>query len=272
MIISTYLSHIVSAATHKGIELKEVARLLIKHKITGFDVIMSQLNDDCMENIKILKNEGMQFCSLPVQTDFVHNFDKALADKVIMQAEELGAKIILVIPGFFFEQDDREALRRNSLEGIKYMQRAASAREIYIGVEDYDNINSCIAGIEGVNWYLENNGDLELIFDSGSFVFMGDDTLEAFDRFATRIKHQVHIKDVALSPTNGESPRTRNNGTLDYPVAVGNGIIPNKEILRRLMENGFDGIITIENFGSKNPLHDLISSADYITKCIEENK
>lgn len=49
-----------------------------------------------------------------------------------------------------------------------------------------------------------------------------------------------------------------------YGVSVGSGIMPMKEILTDLKESGFDGILTIELFGSKDYMEDIINSVEFL--------
>ncbi len=268
MIISVYYSHIMAAASQTGLSLEEVAKACIEHHVTGFDVIMSQIDEKCLENVKVLKDCGLACCALPAHTDFLHNNDSALIDKIIAHAKDLGVSVIMAIPGLFNEGEDKQAARERSLAPIKRLCELAEKENIYVGVEDYDDVNSAVAGIEGVSWYLERMSELHCIFDTGNFAFMGDDTMSAFSKFKSRITRQIHCNDRALTCTDGARARTRKTGENDYPVAVGSGDIPHAEILSTLKSQGFDGIITIENFGGGNMLKNITESGDFIFKTI----
>lgn len=270
MIISAYYSHIMASVRQTGLSLEEVAKKLLENHIEGFDVIKLQVDDGCLENIKTLKACGMKMCSLPAHTDFVHTPSLSEAEEIVSLAKDLGASVIMAIPGFFSEGDDKEAAREASLTAIRHMIALGEKEGIKIGVEDYDDVNSAVAGIEGVSWYLEHEPALHCIFDTGNFAFMGDDVLSAFDSFRSRIKYQIHCNDKTLSEVEGTKARVRKTGDCDYPAAVGSGVMHCGEILTALVKDGFDGIITIENFGSPNALNDLISSGQFIYKTVTE--
>lgn len=268
MIISVYYSHIMAAAAGTGLSLEEIAKVLKEHHIDGFDVIMSQIDETCLENVKVIKECGMTCCAMPAHTDFLHDGDSALIDKIISHAKELGVSVIMAIPGLFNEGEDKEAARERSLAPIKRLCELASKENIYVGVEDYDDVNSAVAGIDGVSWYLDALPQLHCIFDTGNFAFMGDDTMSAFSKFKGRITRQIHCNDRTLSIAEGARARVRKTGEKDYPVAVGSGDINHTEILRKLKAQGFDGIITIENFGGGNMLKNITESGDFIFKAI----
>lgn len=268
MIISVYYSHIMAAASQTGLSLEEIAKALKEHHIDGFDVIMSQIDETCLENVKVLKECALTCCALPAHTDFLHNDDSALIDKIITHAKELGVSVIMAIPGLFGEGEDKQAARERSLAPIKRLCELARKENIYVGVEDYDDVSSAVAGIEGVASYLEKLPELHCIFDTGNFAFMGDDTMAAFDKFKSRITRQIHCNDRTLAFAEGARARVRKTGEKDYPVAVGSGDINHTEILSALKKQGFDGIITIENFGGGNMLKNITESGDFIFKTI----
>ncbi len=270
MIISAYYAHLLSASEQTGRSVFDVAKECFKQGITGVDVIYSDINDESIENIRKMKEYGFTVCSMPVQTDFVHVPSEKAADEFIEWAKKLGATVIMSIPGVAEEGEDKEALRQKSLPAIKYMASKAAEYGIKVGVEDYDDYRSAVAGIEGIEWYLKALPELHCIFDTGNFIYMGDDTLEAYNKFKDKILYQIHCNDKILTNPQNAFPRKRATGVEDYPAAVGTGIIPIEEILKDLISNGFDGIITIENFGSKAALQDLITSAQNIQKIINE--
>lgn len=268
MIISVYYSHIMAAMSQTGLSLEEVAKTLIEHHIDGFDVIMSQIDETCLENVKKLKKCGMTCCALPAHTDFLHDNDEALIQKIMGHAKDLGVRVIMAIPGLFNEGEDKQAARERSVAPIRRLCELAKKENIFVGVEDYDDVNSAVAGIEGVGWYLNKMPELHCIFDTGNFAFMGDDTLTAFNNFKDRIVHQIHCNDRSLAAEDGARRRVRKTGIGDYPVAVGSGEIEHIEILSTLKKQGFDGIITIENFGGGNMLKNITESGDFIYKTI----
>lgn len=266
MIISVYYSHIMAAMSQTGLSLEEVAKACLEHHINGFDVIMSQIDEKCLENVETLKKCGMTCCAMPAHTDFLHQSDEALTQKIINNAKALGVRVIMAIPGLFVDGDDKEATREFSAAPIKRLCELAKKENIFVGVEDYDDANSAVAGIEGVGWYLNRLPELHCIFDTGNFAYMGDATLEAFESFKIRITQQIHCNDRRLVPVDSSRQRVRKTGEIDFPAPVGSGVIEHEEILKSLKAQGFDGIITIENFGSANALSDFLSSGDFIYK------
>ncbi len=268
MIISAFLGHYIAASKQTGISLENIAKTCINKGLTGIDVTLGQIHDGATEQVNFLKNCGMTVCGLPAHTNFIHDPSKTLAEEIVETACNLGAKTIMAIPGFFNDGDNKEKARETSLAPIEYLCKLASEKGIYVGVESYDDFNSAIVGEEAVSWYLDKIPALHCIFDTGNYEFWGDDTLSAYNKHKSRITRHLHCHDVALKPQSNESGRLRKDGSRDFPSAVGKGIIPIGEIISDLSENGFDGIYTIENFGSQNAFNDLLFSTEYIKRLI----
>lgn len=266
MIISAFLSHYIAAAKQTGVSLEDIAKTCINNGLIGIDVTLGQIREGATEQVNFLKSCGMTVCGLPAHTDFIHDPSKALAEEIVETACNLGAKTIMAIPGFFKEGDNHEKARETSLAPIEYLCKLAKEKNIFVGVESYDDFNSAIVGEEAVSWYLEKIPELHCIFDTGNYEFWGDDTLSTYKKQKKRITHHFHCHDVALKPQSNENGRLKKDGTRDYPSAVGRGIIPIGEIISDISQNGFDGIYTIENFGSQNALDDLLFSAKFIKK------
>lgn len=265
MKISAFLGNFIQSSKFTGLSLEEVAKICVSHGLTGIEVTMDQAVGGGVDDaLKILFDNGLSVCGFPAFSDFIHNPSKAYAEDVISVAAKLRAKSIMAVPGFYTEDDNKEKARETSLEPIEYLCKLGEKENIFIGVESFDDFNSPVLGEKAVSWYLDKIPQLHCIFDTGNYVYIGDDTLTAYKNQKERITHHLHCHDVALKPQSTESGRLRWDGSRDFPSAVGNGVLPIGEIISDISSSGFDGIYTIENFGSQNPLEDLISSTEYI--------
>ena len=146
---------------------------------------------------------------------------------------------------------------------MKKIVKKAEELGINIGFEDYD-AETPVSTSEGILYYLENLKGTHCIFDTANFLYMGEDVLSAFNKLKPHIKYQLHCKDKSLTPKGEQSPSVSKLGEKSYATAVGKGILPLEHILNELKSGGFDGILTIELFGSKQYLSDLKASAEYL--------
>lgn len=178
-------------------------------------------------------------------------------DLLLRQAEMLGCRRVMIIPGFWSDVTDAARCRQETAHMIAGMQRLAAmaaARGITPTIECFDDARSPIATIEGMAEFLAAVPELMVTLETGNFLFSGDDILEAQQRFAGRIAH-VHLKDrflPRLSPEiTPEGDKTiAVTGEVMYPCAVGHGHIPMETVLARLKQADYSGILTIEHFGA----------------------
>ena len=83
-------------------------------------------------------------------------------------------------------------------------------------------------------------------FDTGNYLYCGEDVLPALEHFRDRIGH-VHLKD----------RRAKSDAA---SVPVGAGIVPVDEVVAKLLESGYDGWFTVEQYGSAQMLEDAAVS------------
>ena len=131
------------------------------------------------------------------------------------------------------------------------MNKAVSmGRDMGITVlfEDFDDFSSPMSGINGVAWFLDKCPDVGFTFDCGNFIMHDEDVLYAFNKFFTRIKH-VHCKDRSTES-----------------IPVGEGRIPIKEVVTKMIESGYDGFFAIEHFDAKDQMGCIGKSARYLAE------
>ena len=134
--------------------------------------------------------------------------------------------------------DEREAVRQR----IASFASRVAERGYTIMIEDYDSQRSLSYNAERIDSLFAASEDLGLVFDSGNFIYAGEDALEQLDHFRSRVGH-VHLKD-RTSPTDMRC------------VPIGTGCVPIVEIIGKLVETCYDGWLTVEQFGSRNMLED----------------
>ncbi len=267
MIISTFYDHLKAASDETGLSIEKIGEMCLEIGISAYEATERQIFSD---DIKKLKGAGMRINSMPVHCDLLHNPSLDYAKQIVESAVEAGAETILVIPGNFTVNDDRSKVLEASLEPIDYIINAAGHEGIAVGMEDFDGNMSANLGLAGVKWYLDRLPGLTCIFDTGNFIYAGEDVLQNYKELKPFITKQVHCKDRGLSGREGEKPLVCLNGEKLYPAAAGKGIIPIGKIVGDLAESGFDGSLTVEVYGSAKPWKDIAESAEYLRYVISK--
>lgn len=255
MQLATFYDHMKDMAHEEKISLTEALQRLKALGITHMEVSVNNLLGREDEVGRELSFVGIEISSIPVWFDFGRDADvDRQSGPVLEAARYLGAKKILAIPGFFQEGDSPEEKNRQMESMAQCLNRLAEKAAGYgvsLVMEDYDSLLAPFSTAEGLEYFLERCPGLSCCFDTGNFPFAGEDPEEAYARLRGRITH-VHLKDRAFSPRWGEYAVTAADGQLLYPAPVGKGEVPIGGILSRLVEDGYEGVCTIEHYGAQN--------------------
>jgi len=263
MKVSIFMAHLSELAAQKNCSLTAALR---EAKRAGIDYIEADYKTVVGREAELkaaLENIGLQTGGLNAFFDFGHQAQPELIESVLDTAEKLGAAHVMAVPGFVAPDEDREAVRGRLAEGLNALCGAAVRRGVSVALEDFDAENAPYGRMEELNWMLRQAPGLGCCFDTGNFLFFGEDVLKAYDLVEKRIAH-VHMKDIAYAPLRGETPKVAVTGKKLYPAPVGSGELPMAEIVRRLYERGYDGIYAIEHYGAGDQLLYMRRSARWL--------
>ncbi len=264
MILSTFYNHIADASAQNGLSLSQVAEKCLSWGITGIDIETEPYREHNNEFLTLL-DAGMQLNSLPTRCDFFHHpEDLSIAMEAVEIVRKYHGKQILIIPGYLLPGDDLQKCLENCIKPIQTLVDEAAKYGIEVGMEDYDHEAYPYGRQSVMLWFMEHVPRLSCIFDTGNFLFHGEDAGAAYPLLKKYIKGQIHCKDRKLVGREGESGSVALNGKTLYPAAVGSGILPMKEIISDLLQSGYNGSFTLEFFGSADCLSDLEASAKFI--------
>lgn len=158
--------------------------------------------------------------------------------------------------------EDREALdlmKRSYGEII----RVAEAHEVVVTIEVHGYFTTRADRLAEMLAFCGDSPWLRLNLDTGNTFIAGNDPVRFADRFLDKIDH-VHIKDVSQSLA--DSVRGGATGIAISHVAAGDGVNAEniRQILAKLSDNGFDGVLSIECEGQGGPM--LADSLSWLRK------
>lgn len=262
MKLSVFYDHILQAAEQTG---KSVLDLLLEAKNAGIDAVeinMTYLREH-EETYALLKTARL---AVSCVYDFYAMDSRDETERArhhVATAQKAGSAKILVVPGFFPEAassyatcihdygqtaaflDHNEKAQRMA-QGMAKLVAMAKAENIQTVIEDFDSIDSPIACVNGMRWFLEQIPDLRVAFDTGNFIIHHENIFTAWEALKDKVTH-IHCKD------RGEQP-----------VAVGDGYIPMREILGEILASGYKGYFAIEHFDAADQERCMISSAQFL--------
>lgn len=262
MKLSVFYDHILQAAEQTG---KSLPELLQEAKNAGIDAVeinMTYLNEH-EETYALLKAAQLAVSCVYEFYAMDSRDETERARLHVATAKKAGSGKILVVPGFFPEAassytacihdygqtatflEQNEKARRMA-KGMAKLVAMAKAENIQTVIEDFGSIDSPIACVNGMRWFLQQIPDLRAAFDTGNFIIHHENIFTAWEALKDKVTH-VHCKD------RGERS-----------VAVGDGYIPMKEILGEILASGYDGYFAIEHFDAADQERCIIRSAQFL--------
>ena len=277
MKISVFFDHILQAVEQTGKSLAEILNEVKAAGIDGLEINLSYL----MEHEEILQYLNEAGLHISCIYEF-YEMDKLNEEKHsrnhIEMAARVGAKNILVVPGFLSEaealklQKCKEQYEETSLfmensqsvqhmiNEMRYICNLGEENNINVTIEDFDDFKSPISSLNGIKYFLEQISNLKFTLDMGNFAYSDEDVLAAWSELKHRVTH-VHCKDRGAVK---QEENLINRGLLT--VAVGDGYIPVMELVKKVVNTGYDGYFAIEHFDAPNQEIYIKKSAAFLKK------
>lgn len=114
--------------------------------------------------------------------------------------------------------------------------------------------------IEDISYILKSLPDLKFVLDTGNFFCVGEDVVKAYEILREKIVH-VHVKDWRINPCGA---MMRANLPRFEGCAIGDGLLPNLDIIKMLKRDNYSGSLVLEMNACKINLEILDRSADFL--------
>lgn len=153
-------------------------------------------------------------------------------------ARAIGAKVMRVVGSSLRFRDQPHAPQLERLAGMfRDAVRIAADYGIRMAVENHIDFTSSemvqlLDAVDSV--YLGIN------FDTGNFVRLLDDPIQGMDKLAERV-YATHIKDLKV-----QRGVPANEWYFFSSVPIGDGVVDNDQLARKLAKAGFDGLLAVE--------------------------
>ena len=239
--VSIFADHIVTIAQQENISFREAAQRVKALGYTGVDVWVT-INP---QEMQVLDELGFEHASAIVEIDYAKGNQAEWENRTLTFMKEHSFPRVLVVPGLL-PKEGSEQLLEGVLHGMDLFSRKGYSSGLEVMIEDYDNPRSPCYNTEALDRMFKAAKRLKHTFDTGNYLYCGEDVLQALKHFRKRIAH-VHLKDrVALY--DGKSP------------AFGTGLVPMKDVISQLVMHGYKGWFCVEHFGSPHMLQDAETS------------
>ena len=213
--LSVFFDHILQAGEQTGKHIPELLTEVKKAGISAVEINRTYLLEH-PETLEMLEAAGLQVSCVYEFYALERGRETEKARRHIEIARKAKAGKILIVPGFFSVETedfvkcvpDREkvwdylshsekALRM--ADGLREIVEMAGSRNIAdtpitVVIEDFDDRNSPIACVSGMQWFAEQVPGLCFTFDTGNFIIHGEDIFAAWEELKNKVVH-VHCKD-----------------------------------------------------------------------------
>lgn len=243
--ISIFCDSIASIARQEGISFADAASRIRNIGYSGVDV---WVNQDSAQ-LAVIDSLGFRHASAISMIRYSDANQKETEKRTLEFMKAQNFDKVLLVPGLLPEGASAEHLDSVRRVIAKFAS-AAKAERLTVMVEDYDNPSSICYNTALLEKMFKQAPDLGMVFDTGNFLFAGEDCLDALSLFAPMVCH-VHLKD-RKSAFDRNCP------------APGTGCIPMEEIIKPLIKAGYDGWFTVE-FSSGRMLEDAAIAYDKIS-------
>lgn len=265
--IATFYDHIRDMSRQESISFMDALQVAKDMGVEALEVSANNLlgrEDEVGQELAMM---DLEISSIPAYFDFGRDDDVVRqATPVLEAASYLGAPRILVIPGFWGEEDSPEARETQTqamIQGINRLEDLAEGYGVSLVMEDYDSSLAPFSNTAGVRRFLDECRGLDCTFDSGNFIVAGEAWETAYEALKDKIA-QVHLKDRAFQPLREEEKAKALGGKELYPAPTGGGDLHLEKLVAWLRRDGFDGIYTIEHYGAASAMEYLSRSTDWL--------
>lgn len=278
MKVSIFFEHILEASEQTGLSITEILQ-----KVHGFGYNAVEINLDYLlshPQIEKQLNEARLGVSCIYQFyGWDHDSDFSKAQMHVDTAKRLGAKNILVVPGFFGNEETdkfmplhkrRETFRamnnsatvQNIVKMLKKTCKHAKNRGVTVTLEDFDSFNSPCSKTYELLYLMKKVPGLKYSFDTGNFAFSNEDALKALCVLKKYVVH-IHLKDRGKEEKVENLGMAHNKGLAAVPVGSGYMSIPEEIKFLRCCRK-YDGYLAVEHFGSKDQLKFMEESINFL--------
>lgn len=222
-----------------------------------------------------LQTVGLDLPSYVIAADFVQPDKKRMEEAILQTTEkiakaiECGAKHIMLSPGSPKDGLSLEEARDLIAQGLEMITRFGTDRGLTVSTENHGGLAYFRGRVEHMMEFCKKAPLLSLTFDSGNFLFVGEDLLQALNALCEKVVH-VHLKDYVIldEDTNSGKDFTRNTVSLES-VPLGRGNVPTCDILGTLRNRGYKGYISLESGGTDAPEDGIREGLQYVRKCLQ---
>lgn len=193
------------------------------------------------------------------------------AKQAVDIAKMLKTNVLMLVP------QAHENINKNTPSQIRsqlvkhWIPIAAYAKEkgIHTVVEDTPDLKLQFCRTEELKEVLDRTPNLEMVYDSGNMLLVGEDPVIYYNTFEKQIAH-IHLKDMSLADVDEPFADIAANGKKMKAALTGTGMVNLKKLIGQIKRSGYNGYLTIEFVADMRlgVLKSLIRSREYVEQLL----
>ncbi|MCD8149201.1 MAG: sugar phosphate isomerase/epimerase [Clostridiales bacterium] len=172
------------------------------------------------------------------------------AKKAADLAVALGTEVLMLVPQAYegIEACPAAEIQERLISNFTPVCSYAGEKGLHVVIEDTPDLRLHLCSAQDVEKVLCAVPGLELVYDSGNMILVGEDPAEYYHIFENCTAH-IHLKDMKKLAEDEPVPRFSDislNGERYVTAPTGTGVIDLKRVVRAVRDSGYDGYMTVE--------------------------
>ena len=156
-------------------------------------------------------------------------------------------------------------IRDSLIDCFKSLMPMCLEHNVTLAIENHGGYPGTAAEVKAVVQGVADEHFVAL-FDTGNWLGADEDPVKAARELAGMVG-PVHVKDMVRLPADTDDPEAHKPVRASYAlkaVNLGEGEVPNAEILQVLKDAGFDSVVTVEAEGAGDETANATAALDYL--------
>ena len=264
-----------------SLDFRSFIRFAAENGFEGVDVMsffLEEAGDDAKE---ILEEYGVTLAAVNILTEFSNastdeEFNKTFSEvrTLIDKVNAAGGKNILLMPAGYAPAPgiSREQVFHNMVRGLKACVEYGNSLGITVNTETLESVAVPLCSIAEMRRLFDAVPGLKYNHDSGNPAVCLEDPIEEYNEFKDMVVN-VHFKDFEFIPEKGMITIMDALGRYLRTSYIGEGFIDIRKHIELLLENDYQGYITLEGLRPADTILDgSVKALEYVRKMEEEIK
>ena len=263
-LMSAFFSSLTDIASQTSLSLPEVCRKAHQLGYRAVDICDKVVTP---QNMAILQDNGLDISLIFSLLDFGKGEEASQqCSRLLTLAERYHAAAVMPLP-FHDKEYDVVTKRRMFFELCRMADIMISLGKCAV-LEIFDYPEESYSNTQGLLVFLQEVPSLKLCFDTGNYLFSGEDYRQAYFQMKSRVAH-VHLKDRATTNSFGRFICTPRHGPPLASAPLGDGFLDLRNFVHQLLQDSYSGYLTIEHPACEDELTAMTRSAEHLTEWLE---